>query len=78
MMKMKTGSSFRKAAKIVPLFYDDAEGMTAVDYAAAVTLPDFHFHMAIAYAILRHNGVPLGKADFLGKLDTVALTSAPR
>ncbi len=67
-----------QVAKIVPLFYDDAEGMTAVDYAAAVTLPDFHFHMAIAYAILRHNGVPLGKADFLGKLDTVALTPAPR
>ena len=67
-----------QAAKIVPLFYDDAQGMTALDYAAAVTIPDFHFHMAIAYAILRHNGVPLGKADFLGKPDTVALTSGPR
>jgi len=28
-----------------------------------------YFHAATAYNILRHNGVPLGKADFLGKLD---------
>ena len=67
-----------QATKIVPLFYNDAEGMTALDYAAVVTIPDFHFHMAIAYAILRHNGVPLGKADYLGKPDTIALTSGPR
>jgi len=62
----------------VPLFHDDAEGMTAVDYAAAVNLPDFHFHMAIAYAILRHNGVPFSKADLLGKPDTVASATGPR
>lgn len=65
-------------AKIVPLFYDEGQGMTAADYAAAVAMPNLHFHMAIAYAILRHNGVPLGKADFLGKLDTVAMTSQQR
>lgn len=29
-------------------------------------LPNFYFHMTSAYAILRHNGVELGKADFLG------------
>jgi len=28
-----------------------------------------YFHTATAYDILRHNGVPLGKADFLGSLD---------
>lgn len=31
-------------------------------------LPNFYFHAATAYAILRHNGVPVGKLDFLGKL----------
>lgn len=61
------------AAKVVPLFFDEAQGMKAVQYAAAVSIPDFFFHMTIAYAILRHNGVPLGKADFLGELDTVAM-----
>ena len=31
-------------------------------------LPNFHFHCSIAYAILRHKGVPLGKMDYLGKI----------
>jgi hypothetical protein len=61
------------AAKVVPVFFDEAQGMKAAQYAAAVSIPDFFFHMTIAYAILRHNGVPLGKADFLGTLDTVAM-----
>jgi hypothetical protein len=30
--------------------------------------PNFMFHATTAYAILRHNGVPLGKSDFLGAL----------
>jgi len=28
--------------------------------------PNFYFHVTTAYDILRHNGVPLGKAMFLG------------
>lgn len=31
------------------------------------SLPNFFFHVTTAYALLRANGVPLGKADFLGK-----------
>ena len=34
-------------------------------YAATVEMPDFYFHLTIAYAILRHNGIELGKPDFL-------------
>lgn len=59
--------------RTVPLFFDDRRGMTALDYAARVSLPDFYFHMSVAYAILRHKGVPLGKADFLGELSAVAI-----
>jgi len=29
-------------------------------------LPNFYFHVTTAYAILRHNGVAIGKRDFLG------------
>lgn len=29
-------------------------------------LPHFFFHITTAYAILRHNGVPIGKKDFIG------------
>lgn len=31
-------------------------------------LPNFFFHMTTAYAILRNQGMPLGKADFIGAL----------
>lgn len=31
-------------------------------------LPNFYFHLTTAYAILRHNGVEVGKGDFLGSI----------
>jgi hypothetical protein len=36
------------------------------DYLYRYGLPNFYFHVTTAYAILRHNGVPIGKPDFLG------------
>ena len=42
---------------------------TGVNYALQFGVPNVYFHAATAYDILRHSGVPLGKADFLGKLD---------
>ena len=41
---------------------------TGQDYLLKFALPNFYFHHAIAYAILRHNGVEIGKADYLGPL----------
>jgi hypothetical protein len=35
-------------------------------YLVGYAIPNFYFHLTTAYAILRHNGVPLGKTDFLG------------
>ncbi len=35
-------------------------------YLFNFALPNFYFHLTTAYAILRHNGVELGKRDFLG------------
>lgn len=40
------------------------------DYLVHVAVPNFFFHVTTAYAILRHNGVPLGKMDFVGGLPT--------
>jgi hypothetical protein len=31
-------------------------------------VPNFYFHVTTAYNLLRHNGVDIGKADFLGKV----------
>ena len=39
---------------------------TGADYIRRWILPNYYFHATAAYAILRHNGVELGKADFLG------------
>ncbi|WP_337883663.1 DUF1993 domain-containing protein [Chromobacterium haemolyticum] len=36
------------------------------NYLLGFVLPNFYFHLTAAYAILRHNGVPLGKMDYLG------------
>lgn len=36
------------------------------DYLQTFVIPNFYFHATTTYAILRHNGVPLGKRDFLG------------
>ena len=35
-------------------------------FLASFALPNFYFHAATAYDILRHNGIELGKRDFLG------------
>jgi uncharacterized protein len=41
--------------------------MAGADYANSAALPNFYFHMTTAYNILRHNGVALGKGDFMGR-----------
>lgn len=37
-------------------------------YLTSFVLPNFHFHVTTAYAILRKEGVPLSKMDYLGRL----------
>ena len=53
--------------KLIPLKVrgQDVE-VTAFDYLNNNALPNFYFHVTTAYAILRHNGVPVGKRDFTG------------
>jgi hypothetical protein len=45
---------------------DSERRMTGADYLLTFSMPNFCFHVTAAYAILRHNGVPLDKDDFLG------------
>ena len=37
-------------------------------YLLNFVIPNFYFHVMATYAILRHNGVDLGKGDYLGSL----------
>lgn len=40
---------------------------SGAQYFASYALPNFYFHLATAYNILRHNGLELGKKDFMGR-----------
>lgn len=40
--------------------------MAGRDYLSLYAMPQFYFHMTTCYNILRHNGIELGKSDFMG------------
>ena len=42
--------------------------LTGHEFALQHAIPNFFFHVTTAYAILRHNGVELGKKDYLGPM----------
>ena len=41
--------------------------MSGLQYLLNAAMPNFYFHITTTYDILRHNGVALGKATFLGR-----------
>lgn len=43
------------------------KSMPGLPYALHHMLPNLHFHCTTAYDILRHNGIELGKMDYLGR-----------
>jgi hypothetical protein len=56
------------AARVVTQPRWEGKVMTGADYFREHAVPNFFFHLTHAYAILRHNGVNLGKRDYLGSL----------
>jgi hypothetical protein len=38
------------------------------EYLSYFALPNFHFHLTTAYDILRHNGIDIGKRDYMGRV----------
>jgi len=46
----------------------EGKTMTGADYFLEHVVPNFFFHLTTTYAILRHNGVAIGKRDYLGAL----------
>jgi uncharacterized protein len=51
-----------------PLLNNRVLEMNAVEFLRDWALPQFFFHVVTAYGILRHNGVGIGKWDYLGDL----------
>lgn len=52
--------------EIVLKFHTVQQTFNGLSYLTAYALPNFFFHISMAYGILRHNGVGLGKSDYLG------------
>jgi hypothetical protein len=54
--------------RLVKLTFMEGKGLTGSDNLTQLSMPNFYFHVVHAYAILRHNGVDLGKMDYIGGL----------
>jgi len=55
-----------EAREIVLTFPGAEFRFTGASYLTSFALPNFYFHVGMAYALLRANGVAVGKMDFLG------------
>jgi uncharacterized protein len=77
-LKARLAKTIAFVSSITPAQVEGAEGreivlktggverrMTGRDFLIGFALPNFYFHAATAYDILRHAGVDLGKRDFL-------------
>lgn len=63
--KAEDFAKFREVKAVFPWY--PGKSLDGANYLVQHALPNFYFHLATAYDILRANGVELGKADFLGK-----------
>lgn len=52
---------------VVLKFRHSSRSFTGLPYLLNYVLPTIYFHITTAYGILRHNGVEIGKRDYLGK-----------
>jgi hypothetical protein len=58
-------------ARKVSLSWAPGKVLGGEDYVMQMTIPNVFFHVAMVYAILRNNGVDVGKMDFLGPINFV-------
>lgn len=54
--------------KKVSISFMPGKWVSGFEYVSEIYLPNFFFHLTTAYSILRHRGVTIGKADYLGEL----------
>lgn len=55
--------------RVVPLPFLKGKGALAGEYLNSWALPNCYFHLCMVYAILRSNGVNVGKRDYIGGID---------
>ena len=52
----------------IPIHYFPGKALTGFEYMNTMGLANFYFHLTTAYSILRHNGMNIGKSDYMGAL----------
>ncbi|MFI4891028.1 MAG: DUF1993 family protein [Steroidobacterales bacterium] len=57
-----------ESREIVITFPGNTLKFNGLTYVTKYVLPNFYFHSSMVYALLRHNGVEIGKRDFLGAI----------
>ncbi|MDO1558944.1 DUF1993 domain-containing protein [Brevundimonas sp. 2R-24] len=62
------GAETRAVSMTLPSLTLNFEGW---GYLSSFALPNFYFHLSMAYALLRREGVEIGKRDFLGQIALV-------
>ncbi|MBP7060869.1 MAG: DUF1993 family protein [Candidatus Moranbacteria bacterium] len=53
-------------ARDIPVYFFPGKVLTGLEYVSTPGLANFYFHVTTAYSILRHNGLNIGKTDFMG------------
>ena len=64
------GSDAREIVLELPIGKITFNGL---DYLNGWSLPNFYFHYSAAYNILRHNGVGIGKREYLGSVPAIRM-----
>lgn len=69
-LKTLTPESFEGSEeREVPIYFMPGKFMYGLEYLNTLAIPNFYFHLTTAYSILRHYGMDLGKADFIGAIN---------
>ncbi len=55
--------------RAIELSFMPGKVISGDDFLREMAVPNVYFHLNMAYAILRHNGVALGKTDYIGSLN---------
>ncbi|MBI2382424.1 MAG: DUF1993 domain-containing protein [Gammaproteobacteria bacterium] len=56
------------AERVITLPFRPDQPMKGEVYLIDFAIPNFYFHVTTAYALLRHNGLAIGKQDFVGEI----------
>ncbi len=53
----------------IPVYFFPGKVLSGLEYVNTLGLANFYFHLTTAYSILRHNGMNIGKTDYMGAVE---------